>query len=37
VPNGWGVMLDDFLAGFYALVIVVFVQLAYSGTVVLPF
>lgn len=36
-PNGWGVMLDDFLAGVYALVIVVAVQLCYSGTVILPF
>lgn len=37
VPDGWGVMFDDVLAGFYALIIVIFVQLAYSGTVVWPF
>lgn len=37
IPYGWGVMLDDFLAGVYALVIVVAVQLCYSGTVVTPF
>ena len=34
VPNGWGVMLDDVLAGFYALILTLMLRYILLNTAI---